>query len=253
VWIRSGLGPCACVPCGAGWSILHALSERIATFDFFHAGAVAHPWLLSTRCRGFVGPIAVGGSSRHERRIAFQACCRHRAITHLVPSDGLKGLAISSLVLRDAGPEDVDLILALIRELAVFERLEPECVADTTLLRHYLFEDVKAKALVAEWEGASAGFALYFYNFSTFVGRPGLYLEDLFVRPAFRRRGIARAIFHWLARKAVAEGCGRFEWSVLDWNETAIAFYRGLGARPMEEWIIQRLSGEALQRLAAQP
>lgn len=135
----------------------------------------------------------------------------------------------------------------------MFERLEPECVADTSLLNHYLFEDKKAHALVAEWEGAPAGFALYFYNFSTFVGRPGLYLEDLFVRPAFRRRGIARAIFQWLARKAVAEGCGRFEWSVLDWNENAIAFYRSLGARPMDEWIIQRLSGEALQRLAAQP
>lgn len=135
----------------------------------------------------------------------------------------------------------------------MFERLESECVADTALLNRYLFEDKKAHALVAEWEGAPAGFALYFYNFSTFVGRPGLYLEDLFVRPAFRRRGIARAIFHWLARKAVAEGCGRFEWSVLDWNENAIAFYRGLGARPMDEWIIQRLSGEALQRLAAQP
>ena len=94
------------------------------------------------------------------------------------------------------------------------------------LLRHFLFEDRKAHAIVAEWEGQPAGFALYFYNFSTFIGRPGLYLEDLFVRPAFRRNGIAQAIFRWLAKKAVAEGCGRFEWSVLDWNENAIAFYR---------------------------
>jgi GNAT superfamily N-acetyltransferase len=161
--------------------------------------------------------------------------------------------AISSLVLRPARPDDAGLLLELIRELAVFERLERECVADADLLRHFLFEDKKAQALVAEWEGEPAGFALYFYNFSTFLGRPGLYLEDLFVRPAFRRRGIARAIFHWLAKKAVAEGCGRFEWSVLDWNENAIAFYRALGAKPMDEWIIQRLTGDALKRLADQP
>jgi GNAT superfamily N-acetyltransferase len=138
----------------------------------------------------------------------------------------------------------------MIRDLAVFERLEHECVAEAAKLRHYLFEDRKAHALMAEWEGQPAGFGLYFYNFSTFVGQPGLYLEDLFVRPAFRRRGVARAIFRWLAKKAVAEGCGRFEWSVLDWNENAIAFYRSLGATPMEEWTTQRLSGEALHRLA---
>ena len=155
--------------------------------------------------------------------------------------------------MREAKPDDAELILALIRELAVFERLEQECVADSGLLRHFLFEDKKAHAIVAEWEGEPAAFALYFYNFSTFVGRPGLYLEDLFVRPAFRRKGIARAIVHWLAKKAVAEGCGRFEWSVLDWNENAIAFYRDLGAKPMEEWIIQRLTGDALKRLADQP
>jgi len=155
--------------------------------------------------------------------------------------------------LREAQPGDAGLILELIRELAVFERLEQECVADAAQLRHFLFENKKAYAVVAEWDGRPAAFALYFYNFSTFLGRPGLYLEDLFVRPAFRRNGIARAIFHWLAKKAVAEGCGRFEWSVLDWNENAIAFYRGLGARPMDEWIIQRLTGESLKRLADQP
>lgn len=138
----------------------------------------------------------------------------------------------------------------MIRELAVFERLEQECVADAAQLRHFLFEDRKAHAMVAEWEGKPAAFALYFYNFSTFLGRPGLYLEDLFVRPAFRRLGIARHIFRWLAQKAVTEGCGRFEWSVLDWNENAIAFYRSLGAIPMKEWIIQRLTGDALKRLA---
>ena len=157
---------------------------------------------------------------------------------------------MNSLVFRDAGPEDADLILDYIRELAEFERLSQECVADTALLRRFLFKDKRAQAIMAEWDGAPAGFALYFYNFSTFLGRPGLYLEDLFVRPAFRRRGIAKSLFQALARKAVAEECGRFEWSVLDWNVNAIAFYRGLGAVPMEEWTGQRLSGEALRRLA---
>jgi GNAT superfamily N-acetyltransferase len=158
--------------------------------------------------------------------------------------------AMNSLVFRDAGPQDADLILDYIRELAEFERLSHECVADAATLRRFLFEDKRAHAVMAEWEGAPAGFALYFYNFSTFLGRPGLYLEDLFVRPAYRRRGIAKSLFQALARKAVAEECGRFEWSVLDWNVNAIAFYRGLGAVPMEEWTGQRLSGEALRRLA---
>ena len=154
--------------------------------------------------------------------------------------------------MREARPDDTGLILELIRELAAFERLSHECVADAALLERFLFEDKKAHAIVADWGGEPAAFALYFYNFSTFMGRPGLYLEDLFVRPAFRRKGIARSIFQWLARKAVAEGCGRFEWSVLDWNENAIAFYRALGAVPLDEWTMQRLTGEALHRLAAE-
>jgi GNAT superfamily N-acetyltransferase len=158
--------------------------------------------------------------------------------------------AMNALVFRDAQPEDADLILDYIRELAAFERLSQECVADAAMLRRFLFEDKRAAAILAEWDGAPAGFALYFYNFSTFLGRPGLYLEDLFVRPAFRRRGIAKSLFQALARKAIAEECGRFEWSVLDWNVNAVAFYRELGAVPMEEWTAQRLSGEALRRLA---
>ena len=152
--------------------------------------------------------------------------------------------------MRDARPDDTGLLLSLIRELADFERLTHECVADKVLLRRFLFDEPRAHAIVAEWKGEPAGFALYFYNFSTFVGRPGLYLEDLFVRPEFRRNGIAKAVFRYLARKAVEEGCGRMEWSVLNWNENAIAFYRSLGAKPMDEWTVQRLTGEALARLA---
>lgn len=152
--------------------------------------------------------------------------------------------------MRDAQPDDAGLLLSFIRELAEFERLTHECVADTALLKRFLFKDKRAHAIVAEWDGQPAGFALYFYNFSTFVGRPGLYLEDLFVRPAFRRNGIAKNVFRYLAKKAVEAGCGRMEWSVLDWNENAIAFYRSLGAAPMDEWTVQRLTGEALARLA---
>ena len=156
------------------------------------------------------------------------------------------------LNLRAAVPQDAELIVTYVQELAEFERLTQECVADAEDFRHFLFEEPRAHAMMAEWNGAPAGFALYFYNFSTFLGRPGLYLEDLFVRPAFRRNGIARSIFQALARKAVAEGCGRFEWSVLDWNENAIRFYRGLGAEAMDGWTTQRLTGDALRRLSEQ-
>ncbi len=158
--------------------------------------------------------------------------------------------AIASLVLLDARSGDAELLLSYIRELAEFERLTHECIADAALLRRSLFDEKKAHAIMAEWDGKPAGFALYFYNFSTFVGRPGLYLEDLFVRPEFRRNGIAKAVFRYLAKKAVEERCGRMEWSVLDWNENAIAFYRAMGAKPMDEWTVQRLTGEALERLA---
>lgn len=159
---------------------------------------------------------------------------------------------MGNLVLRDAAPEDAELICAYVRELAAFERLSQDCIATPADFRRFLFDLPRAGAMMAEWNGAPAGFALYFYNFSTFLGRPGLYLEDLFVRPAFRRNGIARSIFRALARKAVAEGCGRFEWSVLDWNENAIRFYRGLGAEAMDGWTTQRLTGDALRSLAAE-
>ena len=159
---------------------------------------------------------------------------------------------MGNLNLRAAVPQDADLIVTYVRELAEIERLTQECVANAEDFRRFLFEEPRALALLVVWFGVLAGFALYFYNFSTFLGRPGLYLEDLFVRPAFRRNGIARAIFQALARKAVAEGCGRFEWSVLDWNENAIRFYRGLGAEAMDGWTTQRLTGDALRRLSEQ-
>jgi len=153
--------------------------------------------------------------------------------------------------LRAANPQDIDLIVAMIHELAAFEQLAQECKADADSMREHLFgPHPRAEVVIAEVQGAAAGFALFFHNFSTFVCKPGLYLEDLFVRPAFRGHGIGKALMVHLAQIAVARGCGRFEWWVLDWNQPAIDFYRRLGAEPMSEWTVQRVSGAALERLA---
>ncbi len=147
---------------------------------------------------------------------------------------------------------DTDLILQLIRELAEFERLAHEVKTDAETLRAHLFGPTpRAEVLIVEVDAQTAGFALFFHNFSTFVGKPGLYLEDLYVRPAFRGAGIGRALMVRLAQIAVSRGCGRFEWWVLDWNQAAIDFYRSLGAEPMSEWTVQRVSGDALEQLAA--
>ncbi|TVR49558.1 MAG: GNAT family N-acetyltransferase [Puniceicoccaceae bacterium] len=153
------------------------------------------------------------------------------------------------LVLRSATEADLPTILALIREIADYEKLSHEVVADAATLRSALFgKEPSARVVLAEWEGEVAGYAVWFHNFSTFLGRRGLYLEDLFVRPAFRRRGIGRALLQHLARKAVRTGCGRMEWAVLDWNRPAWDFYRSLGAKPLEEWRIFRLAGDDLER-----
>jgi len=155
-------------------------------------------------------------------------------------------------VLRPARRDDLPLVLALIGELAGYERLADEAVATVADLEGALFGPrPAAEVVIAECDGQPAGFALFFVSFSTFVGKPGLYLEDLFVRPPFRGRGVGRRLMVHLARLAVERGYGRFEWSVLDWNTPAIDFYRRLGARPMDAWTVQRLDGEALQALAA--
>ena len=155
------------------------------------------------------------------------------------------------IALRPARSDDVPAILALIRALAEYERLAHEVEADEDALAATLFgERPAAEVVMAEVDGATAGFALFFHNYSTFLARPGLYLEDLFVQPEHRGLGVGRRLMAALARIAVARGCGRFEWSVLDWNAPAIGFYRRLGAIGMEGWTVQRVSGEALQRLA---
>jgi len=157
------------------------------------------------------------------------------------------------VTIRPATPGDVRLILALIRELAEYEKLAGEVVATETSLLDSLFgKQPPAEVVLAEADGAAAGFALFFTSYSTFLGRPGIYLEDLFVREPFREHGIGRALLTHLAGIAVARGCGRLEWAVLDWNEPAIGFYERLGARPMSDWTTYRLSGDALRALAPQ-
>lgn len=157
----------------------------------------------------------------------------------------------SRIVLRPARPDDVATILGLVRGLAEYEKLLHEVEADERRLADSLFgERPHAEVVIAEADGEAAGFALFFHKYSTFLGRPGIYLEDLFVLPRFRGRGIGRALMVHVAKLAVERGCGRFEWSVLDWNTPAIGFYRSLGAVGMDEWTVQRVSGEALRRLA---
>ena len=156
------------------------------------------------------------------------------------------------LSIRPATVDDVPLIAQLIRELAEYERLAHAAIATEDGLRGHLFgEYPAAEVLIAEADGEPAGFALFFHTFSTFRGQRGLYLEDLFVRPAFRGLGLGRHLMAALARVALKRDCGRFEWSVLDWNAPAIGFYHALGATGMDEWTVQRLEGDALHALAA--
>jgi GNAT superfamily N-acetyltransferase len=156
------------------------------------------------------------------------------------------------LTIRPATHTDAPTIASLVRELADYEKLLDEAKATAAdFLRELERPDPVIHVLIAEWNGTPAGFALYFFNFSTFVGRPGLYLEDLFVRPAHRQHGIGRALLGALARVAVERGCGRMEWAVLDWNEPALRFYKSLDARQMNEWIIHRLTPVEIAKLAA--
>lgn len=158
---------------------------------------------------------------------------------------------LEMLQLRPARPNDASLILAFVRELAEYER-EPEAVRATEedILRDGFGSERRFQCVIAEWGDEPAGFALFFYNYSTWEGRAGLYLEDLYVRPLFRGRGIGRALFRHLAERAVNENLGRLVWQVLDWNRPAIEFYESIGARHASAWITMRLTGEALERAA---
>ena len=158
-----------------------------------------------------------------------------------------------AIQIRPAVEADASLILQFIRELAEYEKLSHEVRASESLLREHLFGPRPvAEAMIAELDGEAVGFALFFHNFSTFLGRPGIYLEDLFVRPHARGKGVGRALLTEIAKLAVRRKCGRLEWAVLDWNEPAIGFYKSLGAVPMDQWTIFRVTGDALDRLAQQ-
>jgi GNAT superfamily N-acetyltransferase len=156
-------------------------------------------------------------------------------------------------MIRPAAPQDVPAIARLIRALAAYEKLSHEVFLEEAALAEHLFGPRRyAEVLLAEEAGQVIGFALFFPNYSTFVGKPGLYLEDLFVQPEFRGRGHGKALLIELARIALQRGCGRLEWAVLDWNEPAIGFYRNLGARAMDEWTVFRLTGAALERVVSE-
>jgi GNAT superfamily N-acetyltransferase len=158
-----------------------------------------------------------------------------------------------TLRIRPGEPADVPVVADLIRQLAQFEKLEDQVVLTEELLTAGLFGPRPyAEVLLAEEDGKPVGFALFFHSFSTFLARPGMYLEDLFVLPDHRSRGIGRSLLAHLARIAIERGCGRLEWAVLNWNREAIRFYESLGARPNSEWTVYRLSGEALQSLGRQ-
>lgn len=156
----------------------------------------------------------------------------------------------NTIQFRYAKETEVKTILNFIKELAVYEKMLNEVVATESLLQEWIFEKKLAQVIFGEYKGNIIGFALYFYNFSTFVGRSGLYLEDLYVKPEYRKKGFGKAFFQKLASIAVENGCGRMEWACLDWNQPSIDFYMSMGARPMDEWTVYRLAGNTLSALA---
>ena len=156
---------------------------------------------------------------------------------------------MAQITFRMAQPKDTALILHFIRELAVYEKMEDQVIATEELLTEWLFEKQKAEVVIGEAEGKPVGFALFFHNFSTFLGRSGIYLEDLFVEPSERGKGYGKALLTHLAQLAVERGCGRLEWSCLDWNQPSIDFYLSMGAERMDDWTTYRLTGEKLDKM----
>lgn len=157
---------------------------------------------------------------------------------------------MGEVTFRQAKAGDEALVLEFIRGIAQYEKMLDEVVATEESIREWMVEKKMVEVIFAEAEGDTVGFALYFQNFSTFVGRAGLYLEDIFVKPQYRKKGYGKAIFKKLAQIAVERGCQRFEWVCLDWNQPSIDFYRSMGAVPMDQWIIYRLSGDAIKKAA---
>ncbi|AHF07121.1 GNAT family N-acetyltransferase [Desulfitobacterium metallireducens] len=159
---------------------------------------------------------------------------------------------LTQLKFRFADVNDVPLILGFIKELAEYEKMSNEVVATEEVLRNSLFERKMAEVIIAEYNQKPVGFALFFHNFSTFLGRPGIYLEDLYIKPEMRGKGVGKILLAYLAQLTLERNCGRLEWSCLDWNEPSIHFYRNLGAAPMDEWTVFRVTDQALDNLAKQ-
>ncbi len=157
---------------------------------------------------------------------------------------------MNQFTIRQANIDDVHIILSFIKELAEYEKMSDQVVATEEILREWIFEKKKAEVLLAMEGDTLVGFALYFYNFSTFLGRAGIYLEDLYVKKEYRGKGYGKALLKELARIAVSQGCGRLEWSCLDWNQPSIDFYLSLGAIPMDDWTQYRVTGDTLKMLA---
>ncbi|WP_330389791.1 GNAT family N-acetyltransferase [Cellulosilyticum sp. I15G10I2] len=153
--------------------------------------------------------------------------------------------------MRFAGEEDSSLIMYFIKELAKYENLLDQVVATEEVLNEWLFKQKTAEVIIGEYEGKPIGFMLFFYNFSTFLGKAGIYLEDLYIEPGMRGKGLGKFMLQYLAQLALERNCGRLEWWCLNWNEPSINFYKHLGAVPMDEWTVYRVSGEALNQLAA--
>ena len=160
-------------------------------------------------------------------------------------------IKLEDVSLRLATTEDISVILEFIKELAEYENMSDQVVATPELLQDTIFVQKKAEVVIAEYQNRPVGFALFFHNYSTFLGRPGIYLEDLYVREEMRGMGLGTQLLSYLARLATERGCGRLEWACLNWNEPSIQFYQSMGAVPMDEWTVYRLQGEALQNMAA--
>ena len=157
---------------------------------------------------------------------------------------------MKAFTIRPARPDEAGLVLEFIRKLALYEKCADDVVADETTLRQSLFVERAAEVVFGEEDGVVVGFALFFHNFSTFVGRKGMYLEDLFILPEKRGRGYGKALLKYVARLAVERNCGRMEWICLDWNESALSIYRSIGAVPLSDWTVQRMDGQALKQFA---
>lgn len=160
---------------------------------------------------------------------------------------------VSKFSIREAQKEDVGIILQLIKELAAYENLLDKVTASEEVLVDSIFTKKKAEVILAEYEGKPIGYALYFYNFSTFLGRHGVYLEDIYIRSEYRGMGFGRKILSFIAKRAKEQGCERFEWACLNWNEPSMKFYKEMGAHPMDEWVIYRLENKALMNLTKEP